>query len=24
VIIGSKATVNMCGPCNATATFRKK
>jgi hypothetical protein len=24
VIIGSKVTVNMCGPCKATATFRKK
>jgi hypothetical protein len=24
VIIGSKVTMNMCGPCNATATFRKK
>jgi Leucine-rich repeat (LRR) protein len=24
VIIGSKVTMNMCGPCKATATFRKK
>lgn len=24
VISGSKCTVNMCGPCNATATFKKK
>jgi hypothetical protein len=24
VISGSKCTVNMCGPCNAKATFKKK